>query len=140
MLNDDEDDAATTHEHDAGAPFDALKRDTLAHALAERFGMSEEDADEVATVVAQCFGDQREVNDETLDPTVRSIFYTLEAKKILSFRREEYSLETGEKRRGFWWRLRAEAITPMTTIPVESSEEDVYAMLPKSAWSARQNA
>ena len=90
--------------------------------------------------MAQQFGDQQEVNDETLEPTVRSIFYTLEAKKILSFRREEYTWENGEKRRGFWWKLRDEELQKMTNVPVEAAEDDVYAMLPKSVWSARQNA
>lgn len=122
------------------APFSEARRDALSRALVERFGMSQEDALETATVVAQQFGDQEEVNDETLEPTVRSIFYTLEAKKILSFRREEYVWENGEKRRGFWWRLRDEELQKMTTVPVETAEDDVYAMLPKSAWTARQNA
>src|ERR1051326_4553822 len=124
---------------DVDAPFNEARRDALTRALVERFGMSQEDALETATVVAQQFGDQEEVNDETLEPTVRSIFYTLEAKKILSFRREEYTWENGEKRRGFWWRLRDEELQKMTTVPVEASEDDVYAMLPKSVWSARQN-
>lgn len=125
---------------DADAPYNEARRDALARALGERFGMSDEDAVETATVVAQQFGEQDEVNDETLDPSVRSIFYTLEAKKILSFRREEYVWENGEKRRGFWWRLRDEELTQMTTVPVEAAEDDVYATLPKSVWSARQNA
>lgn len=120
---------------------DATKRDALATALRERFDMAEDDAFEVATVVLAQFGDQAEVNDETLDPTVRSIFYTLEAKKLLSFRREEYTWENGEKRRGFWWRLRDEELSPKSVeIPVQTAEEDVYASLPKDVWSARQNA
>lgn len=119
---------------------DAGKRDRLAQALTERFGMSDEDAHDVATTVLAQFGEQSEVNDETLDPTVRSIFYTLEAKKLVSFRREEYTWENGEKRRGFWWRLRDEELAPKSVIIPVQAEEDVYASLPKDAWSARQNA
>lgn len=120
---------------------DGPKRDALALALRERFNMSEEDSFEVATTVVAQFGEASEVNDETLDPTVRSIFYTLEAKKLLSFRREEYTWENGEKRRGFWWRLREEELAPRSIeIPIQSAEEDVYASLPKDAWSGRQNA
>jgi len=113
---------------------------SLSDSLRERFDMADEDAAEIARVVVEQFGDANEINDETLDPSVRSVFYTLEAKKILSFRREEYTWENGEKRRGFWWKLRDEELQKMTTVPVETGDEDVYAMLPKSVWSARQNA
>lgn len=109
-------------------------------ALREKFDMSAEDAAELATAVSEIFGAEDEVNDETLDASVRSIFYTLEAKKILTFRREEYTWETGERRRGFWWRIRAEALAPVTTLVPDSPEEDVYASLPRDAWTARQHA
>lgn len=122
------------------AVLDEDKRDRLAAALRDRFGMSTDDSAEVATVVVSQFGASAEVNDETLDPTVRSIFYTLEAKKLLSFRREEYTWENGEKRRGFWWRLREEEIAPQSVVVPIQTEEDVYANLPKDAWTARQNA
>jgi hypothetical protein len=127
-------------EHEETPTADASRAAALAAALQERLGMSEEDAHDIASVVLEQFGDQQEVNDETLEPTVRSVFYTLEAKKILSFRREEYTWENGEKRRGFWWRLRAEELEPKTTIVPVATEEDVYASLPKDAWSARQHA
>lgn len=118
--------------------FDDVKRSSLRDALKERFDMSQEDADEIASVVADQFGVEAEVNDENLDSTVRSIFYTLEAKKILSFRREEYTWETGERRRGFWWRLRIDDLE-RDAQPVRSVEVDVYAELPRDAW-ARQRA
>jgi len=122
------------------APVDARKHELLARAMQERFGMSDDDATEVAGVVLEQFGDAGEVNDETLDPSVRSIFYTLEAKKLVSFRREEYTIESGEKRRGFWWRLRDEALATAIPVVEVDHEEDVYAALPKDAWSARQHA
>lgn len=111
----------------------------LQEALRERFDMSTEDSEAISMTMAEVFGGETEVNDESLDPSIRSIFYTLEAKKILTFRRYEYALETGERRRGFAWRIREEALQPpTTTIPVEA-EEDVYANLPRDVW-ARQHA
>jgi hypothetical protein len=118
--------------------FTPEKVAALREALKERFDMAEDDATEVAGVVAEQFGEAPEVNDENLDPTVRSIFYTLEAKKILSFRREEYTWETGERRRGFWWRLREEEIVRHEE-ETRTLEVDVYDTLPRSVW-ARQNA
>ena len=124
-----------------GAPgaFDDERREALAQALRERFDMADEDASEIASVVADAFGDQDEVNDETLDASVRSIFYTLEAKKILSFRREEYTWENGERRRGFWWRIRDEELRRVSLLP-QAPEEDIYLTLPRDVWSMRQHA
>ena len=121
-------------------PVDEGRLASLAEALQESFGMSPEDAAEIARTVLEQFGGEGEVNDETLDPSVRSIFYTLEAKKLLSFRREEYTWETGERRRGFWWRIRDEALVKAVTLTPQVPEEDVYAALPKDAWTMRQQA
>lgn len=119
--------------------FPEERRQALAEALRDRFDMAAEDAEAIAATLAEVFGGEMEVNDETLDPSVRSIFYTLEAKKILTFRRFEYTIETGERRRGFAWRIREEALQPPgVEIPVET-EEDVYANLPRDVW-ARQHA
>lgn len=120
--------------------FDEARREALVHVLEERFDMAPEDALEIANVVIEQFGEDAEANDEGLDPSVRSIFYTLEAKKILSFRREEYTTENGEKRRGFWWRVREGELTKVTTLIPQAPDEDVYANLPKDAWTARQHA
>lgn len=119
--------------------FPEDRRAALATALASKFDMAQEDAHAIADTLAEVFGSETEVNDETIDPSIRSIFYTLEAKKLLTFRRFEYQLETGERRRGFAWRIREEALLPEgTPIPIEA-EEDVYANLPRDVW-ARQHA
>lgn len=106
-------------------------------ALKERFGMADEDAEAIASVVTEQFGAQSELNDDNLDPEVRSIFYTLEAKKLLSFRREEYTWENGERRRGFWWRVRDEELVAIANMSHAVAEEDVYAKLPKDVWARR---
>ena len=135
--------ADDSHEHalpGAPLPLDAGQRDALVRALEARFDMSADDAGDVASTVLEHFGGQDELNDEALDPSVRSIFYTLEAKKLLSFRREEYRWENGELRRGFWWRLRLEEMEPTSSLTPDAREDDVYASLPADAWSGRQNA
>lgn len=111
----------------------------LMDALKQRFGMEDEDATAIAEVVREQFGEDDEVNDDNLDPEVRSIFYTLEAKKLLSFRREEYSIDTGERRRAFYWRVREDELAKIKTLAADIAEESVYDTLPKNAWS-RQNA
>jgi hypothetical protein len=126
-------------ESEAPGAFGEERTVALSLALREKFDMANEDADEIASVVAEQFGGEEEVNDENLDPSVRSIFYTLEAKKIVSFRREEYTTENGERRRGFWWKIRTEELAGVTLVP-EVGEEDVYANLPRDVWSARQHA
>jgi hypothetical protein len=115
--------------------FPEERRAALTVALRERFDMAAEDAQEIADTIAEVFAGELEVNDETIDPSIRSIFYTLEAKKILTFRRFEYNLETGEHRRGFAWRIREEALAPAgIEIPIKT-EEDVYADLPRDVWT-----
>ena len=104
----------------------------LRDALQRAFEMAPEDADEIATAVLDRFQEGDEVADETLDADLRSVFYTLEAKRMLSFRRVEYTREDGDKRRAFYWKLRTESLA--REVPVEAAEPDVYASLPATAW------
>jgi hypothetical protein len=113
------------------------QREALVEALKTRFHMEEEDALAIAEVVSEQFRGHEEVNDDTLNPEVRSIFYTLEAKKLLSFRREEYSLETGEHRRAFWWRVRSDELQRIAQLRAVVTEESVYDSLPRNVWSHR---
>lgn len=107
--------------------------DALREALVRNFDMTPEDASEIAEVVLERFASGREVDDDTLDPDIRSVFYTLESKRMLSFRRIEYVREDGDRRRGFLWRLRPDAFEGRP-LPVHELEEDVYAALPPAAW------
>lgn len=111
-----------------------LDRSTLQGALERAFDMAPDDAREIADVVIDTFAERDEVDDETIDAELRSVFYTLEAKRMLSFRRVEVTRETGDKRRAFYWRLRRESLTGATQIPVHTEEIDVYSSLPASAW------
>ncbi|MEA3202193.1 MAG: hypothetical protein QOE90_3621 [Thermoplasmata archaeon] len=104
------------------------------HALEREFEMAPEEARELADVVLDRFAQTDEVDDSTLDAEVRSVFYTLEAKKMLSFRRVEYTREDGDKRRAFFWKLRPEALHEVVTVPVQDMDADVYATLPSTAW------
>ncbi|MFA5862928.1 MAG: hypothetical protein WDA16_14645 [Candidatus Thermoplasmatota archaeon] len=103
-------------------------------ALARTFEMKADEAEEVADAVLERFAEAPEVDDETLDADLRSVFYTLEAKRMLSFRRVEYTREDGDKRRAFYWKLRLESLTERreVIVPIET---DVYADLPASAWT-----
>jgi len=109
-------------------------RDALTGALENAFGMEPDDAAEIANVVLERFVEADEVDDETLDAEVRSVFYTLEAKRLLSFRRAEYTREDGDHRRAFYWRLRMEALAPQVPVAGGYEEPDVYASLPATAW------
>lgn len=102
-------------------------------ALQRAFGMAPEDAAAVAGIVAERFAGQHEVSDETIDAEVRSLFYTLESRRLLSFRRVEYDNEAGEKRRAFYWRLRTDVVEELCA-PAIPIDEDVYAQLPAECW------
>lgn len=109
-------------------------REAFREALARAFEMTPDDAASIAEVVLERFAGADEVSDDTLDAELRSVFYTLEAKRMLSFRREDVTGEAGDKRRAFFWRLRPEALAPARTVPVDLGSDDVYATLPASAW------
>lgn len=109
--------------------------DKFAATLSRTFGMETEDARELGEVVLSTFEGHEEVADDTLDAELRSVFYTLEAKRILSFRRVEFTREDGDRRRAFYWRLREESLEARGhPVPV-SGPEDVYASLPADAWA-----
>ncbi|HUR67887.1 MAG TPA: hypothetical protein VM370_01470 [Candidatus Thermoplasmatota archaeon] len=109
-------------------------REALTGALERAFEMEHVDAEEIADVVLDRFTGVDEVDDETLDAEVRSVFYTLEGKRLLSFRRTEYTREDGDHRRAFYWRLRIEALAPPMPEAGGYEDADVYATLPANAW------
>lgn len=106
----------------------------LSQALERAFEMAPEDARELADVVLERFSAADEVDDETLDAEVRSVFYTLETKRMLSFRRVEYTREDGDRRRAFYWKLREDALDEADQADAKETEIDVYASLPAAAW------
>lgn len=111
-----------------------VDREAFTVALQRAFEMAPEDAAELGEVVLAQFQETEEVDDETLDADLRSVFYTLEAKRMLSFRRVERVTEEGSNRRAFFWRLRPESLDPAAReIPVQHAD-DVYGSLPASAW------
>ena len=116
------------------------RHEALSTALKRLFDMDEEDAREVTTAVVGAFDGRDEVPDDRLEPDLRSIFYTLEAKKLLAFRREDYSTETGDRRRAFYWRFRPDGLRSVMGLPDAVREPDVYAALPASAWSRAARA
>lgn len=113
-----------------------MSADPLAfqHALERTFEMAPDEARELADVVLERFAAAEEVDDSTLDAELRSVFYTLEAKKMLSFRRVEYTREDGDKRRAFFWKIRPEGLAESVNVPVHDMDADVYATLPSTAW------
>lgn len=109
--------------------------EALTHALEKAFGMEAEDAAAVSEIVASQFGDHSEVPDSNLDAEVRAVFYTLEAKKLLAFRREDVPKDVDGKTRAFYWRLRVEEIQRVLAETADASEPDVYAAIPADVWA-----
>jgi transcription initiation factor IIE alpha subunit len=104
-------------------------------ALCRAFEMKRDDATEIVDAVLERFATGEEVDDETLDADLRSVFYTLESKRMVSFRRVEYTREDGDKRRAFYWKLRVESLLHEVPVQHEPEDADVYASLPANAWN-----
>lgn len=115
---------------------DPVKRaEWLEKVLRCSFDMDPEDARMICGVVVEQFGDKDEILDDELPNEVRSIFYTLESKRILTFRRIEYEGEEGATLRGFFWRFHSDWEPPEEALPDDEEDDDVYESLPEDCWS-----
>lgn len=121
---------------------DPVKRaDWLEGALCRQLDMDEEDARMITGVVLDQFGSKQELLDDELDSDVRSIFYTLETKRILTFRRIEYENEDGMTLRGFFWRFNPAGVREDLEEARENGAGDdgVYEKLPSDCWERNGN-
>ena len=111
--------------------------EVLTQALIQQIGMSNEDAQEIAGFVIGAFNGTDEVDDMALTPDLRSIFYTLEGHRFLTFRRDERTNENGEVRRHFHWQFRWDVILESSTLTEREAPADqtVYEGLPGDAWA-----
>ena len=109
--------------------------------LTECFHMDVEDARMITGLVVEQFRGRDEVLDDELPTEIRSVFYTLETKRILTFRRIEYKGEEGETRRGFFWRFNVARNEVFAEIAESHLDEgDVYSSLPADCWSRRSTS
>ncbi len=114
----------------------------LTKALIRELEMRREDAGEVAGLVLSAFGGDKELDDEELTSDLRSVFYTLEDRQLLDFRREEYRNEEGHIRRAFFWSIRWDEVAPGrgSEDAEDEEQETVYDELPQNAWQRGQSA
>ncbi len=99
--------------------------------------MLREDAAAVAKVVEEAFEGHSELDDDTLDPQMRQVFYDLQDEKILSVRRQEYQAD-GHLRRGYFWSIdespRLDRWAPKAQ---KDPEAEFYKGLRDAAWQRR---
>ena len=109
--------------------------DRFARTLAREFDMARDEAHELAEAVLETFDGADELCDEGLDAGLRSVFYTLERRRLMTFRRVEIQGDEG-LRRSFFWKLRLEGIDEAArAVAFDVPEfQDVYASLPAEAW------
>lgn len=113
----------------------------------ERFDMPWDDAVDLAKQLGELFNGRREIDDEELSKDLRSMFYALQAKELLTTRREEFKSPEGKTLRAFYWTIDEETLESiheeMTQSHVERATEDddseVYEALPEEAWARQAN-
>lgn len=112
------------------------QRDRLTKALIRELEMHRDDATEISGLVLAAFDGQEELDDEELSSDLRSVFYTLEERKLLDFRREEERNEEGHIRRYFFWSIRWDEVTAGADEAADAEgDETIYDELPQNAWS-----
>jgi hypothetical protein len=107
----------------------------LEEKLCEIFEMPAEDARRISGLVIDQFGSKDEVLDDQIPKEVRSVFYTLESERILTFRRIEYEGEDGMTKRGFFWCFHPDQTEEETAAEEETQSESVYDELDEDVWS-----
>ncbi len=112
----------------------------LETALVQAFNMDDDDAQATAAVILEAFGGSEEIADDDLPADLRSIFYTLEGKRLMSFRREDRVNEEGAKRRAFYWRVREEELSRTAAESEPALDADLYDSIPMEAWSRNVRA
>jgi hypothetical protein len=103
-----------------------------------------EDAKKYAQTVMNFFGYEDCIIDNLLTPEERRLFYRLERHGVLSSIREETTLHNGNPWRIHYWRLEREKIlggmqgkVDMKPKGLDQHYEDLYATIPKDAWTDR---
>ena len=109
----------------------------LVRMLRERMRMLRDDAAAVAKVVEEAFRGESELDDDTLDPQLRQVFYDLQDEQILNVRRTEYERD-GRRLHGYFWSIddqhRLDHVTPERT---RDELHDLYGSLQDHAWERR---
>jgi hypothetical protein len=84
--------------------------DDLSKAIANRVGISIDEAKRDAGFVMDIFGFQDRVIDNVLDPEDRQLFYILEEEGMLTTEREETTLYDGREWRTHYWIIKKDVI------------------------------
>jgi len=84
--------------------------DDLSKAIANRVGISIDEAKRDAGFVMDIFGFQDRVIDNVLDPEDRQLFYILEEEGMLTTEREETTLYDGREWRTHYWIIKKDII------------------------------
>ena len=84
--------------------------DDLSKAIANRVGISIDEARRDAGFVMDIFGFQDRVIDNVLDPEDRQLFYILEEEGMLTTEREETTLYDGREWRTHYWVIKKDTI------------------------------
>lgn len=124
----------------------------LAKAIANRVGISLEEARRDASFVLDIFGFQDRIIDNVLDPEDRQLFYILEEEGMLTTEREETTLYDGREWRTHYWVIRKDVIlkyareenkrseSVLSNKPVieDISDEAIYDELEEDVWFTRK--
>jgi hypothetical protein len=124
--------------------------DILSKAIANKIGISIEEARRDASFILDIFGFQDRVIDILLDPEDRQLFYILEEEGMLTTEREETILYDGREWRTHYWVLKKNIILKYAKDKSSSikngvsnksiwdkSDGSIYGTLPNDFWSIR---
>jgi hypothetical protein len=126
--------------------------DDLSKAIANRVGISIDEARRDAGFVMDIFGFQDRVIDNVLDPEDRQLFYILEEEGMLTTEREETTLYDGREWRTHYWVIKKDTILKYAKsenkrvrsilsdkqVVQDISDEAIYDALEDQMWVSRK--
>lgn len=132
--------------------MDIITLNDVSKAIANRIGITMEEARRSAGFVLDIFGFDDRVIDNILGHEDRQLFYLLESVGMLSTERDEITLYDGSEWRTFYWVLkkntilkfaenrdrRYKSVLSTKRHPKDVSEGDIYSMLQEDVWTTRK--
>ncbi len=126
---------------------DVITLEDLTLAIANKFGIPEEDAMRDANFVLDIFGFDERVIDNVLEPADRQLIYALEEDSgIFGTTREETTLYDGREWRTHYWTIRPKSVAMLRDAQdalrkhrkSRPTEATVYENMTADMWSSRQ--
>jgi len=130
--------------------YDIITMNILTQAFSKHYDISNDDAQNISSLLLNIFGFENRIIDNILTPEMRRLFYLLQEEHILRTHHERGLLPCSKMWDIYYWSLRKEVIfqyaygknacNTFALIPKKTQEKkSVYDLLPDEVWYTRKH-